>query len=184
MTGRIPHDAFSFYVSLGPERSYQAVADKYEVSKTAVTRYAVQHKWAERLDAIEKKARENSDQRLQETIEQLNERHLKVLKIIEHKALEALRTLPMDSAMDAVRALEITMRQTRLIRGEPTEHSAVEIVDLLQRQHSSWLLHPGTHEDWGDPVAPTNPSDAVPGEDDTASDDGTSEPLEDADDEP
>ena len=34
---KIPPDAFDFYFSLGPPRSYQAVADKYGVTKRAVT---------------------------------------------------------------------------------------------------------------------------------------------------
>ena len=34
---KLPHDAFSYYVSLGPGRSYTQVATKYGVSKRAVT---------------------------------------------------------------------------------------------------------------------------------------------------
>ena len=47
MTKRIPDDAFSFYASLGPTRSYQAVADRYWVSKRAVVKHAAKEKWAE-----------------------------------------------------------------------------------------------------------------------------------------
>ena len=36
MTRRIPDDAFEYYVSLGPDRSYQSVADHYEVTKRGV----------------------------------------------------------------------------------------------------------------------------------------------------
>lgn len=153
MSARIPADAFDFYASLGMARSYQAVAEKYGVSKQAVTKHAVQHRWAERLTAIEQRARERSDQKLQETIEELNERHLKMLRIIETKALEALRVMPLDSAMDAVRALEISMRQTRLIRGEPTDHTTVDVVDLIRREHSDWLLRPGGEGECWDELA-------------------------------
>lgn len=153
MSAKIPADAFDFYASLGVARSYQAVAEKYGVSKQAVTKHAVQHKWAERLTEIERKARANSDQKLQESIEELNERHLKFLKVIEVKALEALRVMPLESAMDAVKALEISMRQTRLIRGEPTDHTTVDVVDLIRREHSDWLLRPGGEGERWDELA-------------------------------
>ena len=40
MTRKIPDDAFEFYVGLGPNRSYEAVAEHYDVNKRSVTRCA------------------------------------------------------------------------------------------------------------------------------------------------
>ncbi len=37
MSGKIPPDALEYYLVLGPDRSYQKVADHYGVSKRAVT---------------------------------------------------------------------------------------------------------------------------------------------------
>lgn len=139
MAKRIPTDAFDHYVSLGAERSYAAVATHFGVSRQALTRYAVQHKWAERLATIEREARARSDQRLVETIEELNSRHLRVLRVIEAKSLDALRALPLDSAMDAVRALDIVMRQTRLIHGEPTDRTSIEIEDKMKEEARRWM---------------------------------------------
>ena len=56
-----------------------------------------------------------------ESLEGMNLRHLKSLKIIQGKALEALRTMPLSTAMEAVRALDMAIRQERLIRGFTTE---------------------------------------------------------------
>ena len=61
MSGKIPSDAFEYYVSLGPGRSYRSVAEHYEVTKRAVTKHAAREGWAERLDKIEQEAREGSD---------------------------------------------------------------------------------------------------------------------------
>jgi len=79
---RIPPDAFDFYVGLGPERSYQLVADHYSVSKRAVTKLAVREDWAQRLSKIEIEARERSDSKLVETVEEMRSRHLKMVKAI------------------------------------------------------------------------------------------------------
>ena len=48
---KIPPDAFDFYFSLGPPRSYQAVANKYGVTKRAVTNLAGREDWQRRLAA-------------------------------------------------------------------------------------------------------------------------------------
>ena len=62
MSRKIPTDAFDHYFSMGPGRSYQAVADKYGVSKRAVTYAAKREEWPKRLMDIEQQAREKSDQ--------------------------------------------------------------------------------------------------------------------------
>ena len=53
---RIPPDAFFFYMSLGKDASYDAVAKRYGVSKRAVTRLAVKEKWQERVKELHQKA--------------------------------------------------------------------------------------------------------------------------------
>ena len=50
MSRRIPPEAFSHYVSLGPGRSYQAVAEHFGVSKRAIVARAKAEDWQERLD--------------------------------------------------------------------------------------------------------------------------------------
>jgi len=136
---KLPPDAFSFYVGLGPERSYQAVAKHYGVSKQSVTKLAVREDWQKRIESIEHKAQQGVDQRATETLELMNERHLKTLQVIQRKALEALRASPIESAMDAVRALEIGIRQERLVRGEPSERTAVGVEEVIRREYDRWL---------------------------------------------
>jgi len=45
MARKIPADAFDYYASLGPDRSYRAVAERYGVSKRAVTKHAAAEGW-------------------------------------------------------------------------------------------------------------------------------------------
>lgn len=139
MKRRIPIEAFQFYVSLGAGRSYQAVADKYGVSKTAVVNCAEKEQWQERLVNVEREARQRSDQRAIETIEAMNARHLKTMQVIQGKALEALRVISLDSAIDAVRALDMSIRHERLIRGEPSERTAVSVEDTIRKHYERWM---------------------------------------------
>ena len=97
MTGKIPSDAFEYYVSLGPGRSYRAVAEHYEVTKRAVTKHAGREGWAERLDKIEQEARDDSDMRLIEVLRETHERHLKTVRAMQARALAALKQYPLAS---------------------------------------------------------------------------------------
>jgi len=135
---RLASDAFEYYVGLGAARSYQSVAAHYGVSKQTVTTHATRDKWQERLAAIEAKARESGEKRAIETLEELNERSLKMWMAVEKRALEALRNYPMASAMDAVRSLDIAGRNVRLIRGEPTERTE-NVETIVRREYERWM---------------------------------------------
>ena len=140
MSGRIPPDAFEFYVSLGPDRSYERVAAQFGVSKRAVTKAAARQRWQQRVAELERKARESAEQKALESLEGMNLRHLKALKIVQGKALEALRSMPLSTAMEAVRALDMAIRQERLIRGEPSDRTAISIEEVIRREYERWML--------------------------------------------
>ncbi len=152
MKRRIPLDAFEFYVGLGAGRSYQAVAAKFKVSKTAVVKLAEREHWQQRLQKVERDAHDRSEKRAVESLEAMNARHLKTLQVIQGKALEALRVMSIDSAIDAVRALDLSIRQERLIRGEPTDRAAIDIEQVIRREYERWMVRDvarvgGRHDD-------------------------------------
>ena len=151
MNRKIPPDAFSHYFSLGPTRSYQAVAEHYKVSKRAVTAMAEREGWQGRLTELEKQARTKTDEKVVETLEEMNVRHLKVLRYIQSKAIEALKSMPIDSAMDAVRAFGLTLDRERTIRGEPSDHSQVDIAQVTRDEMRRLLTT--------DPVGTNGPDD-------------------------
>ena len=140
MTRKIPPDAFSYYVGLGLDRSYQALADHYGVSKQAVVKAAKRERWQERLAEIERKAQEGADQRAVDNLEVMNGRHLKTLQVIQARALEALKTMPLASAMEAVRALDMCITKERLVRGEPSDRTAVSVEDAIRREYDRWMV--------------------------------------------
>ena len=140
MSAKIPPDAFQFYVALGPGRSYAAVAEKYNVTKRAVTKHAARENWQERVREIERKARRASEEKAIETLEQMNDRHLKSLRVIQGKALEALKAMPLNTAMEAVRALDLAIRQERVVRGEPGDRTATTVEETIRGEYERWMV--------------------------------------------
>ena len=143
MAKRLPPEAFTYYVGLGPERSYLAVAEHFGVSKQSVTRAAAREDWQPRLADIERRARESTDQKAAESLEAMNDRHLKTLRVIQSKALEALKSQSLTSAMDAVRALDMCISKERLVRGEPSDRTAISVEDVIRRQYDRWMTNGG-----------------------------------------
>lgn len=139
MTRKIPSDAFSFYFGLGTGRSYQAVADRFDVSKQAVVKHARKERWQERLEKLEAEAQERANDAALESLDAMNQRHLKTLQAITGKAIEALRSHPLASGMEAVRALVLAIDKERVIRGEPSERGQVDIEAVIKREYESWL---------------------------------------------
>jgi len=149
MVNRIPPDAFNFYASMGPERSYQAVADEYGVTKRAVTRRAARESWTERLEKIEREARERSDRKLSETLEEVRNRHLLTLKAMHSKALSALRQYPLNSAMEGIRAAGLAIKLERLVFGEATERAEVSVEEVIKKEYEL-LMEDDEEEEGGD----------------------------------
>ena len=137
---KLPGEAFDYYAGLGSDRSYQAIADHYGSSKRAVTDLAKRERWQERLHKIEQEARQRAEERLVESLEQMNERHLKTLQVIQRKALETLRSMDLSSAMEAVRALELCINKERLIRGEPSDRTELSVEHAIRREYERWLV--------------------------------------------
>ncbi len=156
MNRKIPPDAFEFYHSLGPRRSHQAVADEYGVTKRAVTDFAKRERWSKRLEAIEREAREQSDKKIAETLEEIRSRHLKTLRAMNARALSALQQFPLTSGMEAMRAAEMVIKLERLIVGEPSERTEVGIEEITRLEVARFLEVAGDGDDGedGDEEAP------------------------------
>lgn len=147
MTRKIPLDAFTQYWTLGPDRSYQSVADHYGVSKRAITKVALKENWQAKIAELERKAHEAAEEKMVEDLEQMTARHVKVCKLIQRKALEALKSMPLSTAIEAVRALDLSIKQERLIRGEPTDRTALSVEDVIRREYDRWMVTTDTGED-------------------------------------
>ena len=106
----------------------------YGVSKRAVVNVATQERWQEQVAELERKARQATNEKALETLEEMNERHLKLLKVVQAKALEALRQYPLKTATAAVRALDSSIRQERVVRGEPSDRTATSVEETIRSE--------------------------------------------------
>lgn len=146
MTGKLPFDAFEHYLALGADRSYKAVADHFGVSKRSVTKRATKENWQDRIAELERKAHDAAEKRAFETLKQMAIRHIRICKTIQKKALENLQAVPLMTAMEAVRALNISLKQERLARGEPTERTA-NVEEVIKKEYTRWLTGPEEDSD-------------------------------------
>ncbi len=137
---KIPPDAFDFYFSLGPVRSYQAVADEYGVTKRAVTKLATKERWQDQMATLERKAREKSDEGKVDALQASHEQRLKALRMVLGKGIEGLRQMTIDSPGDAVRAIGLAVREIRVELGEPSDRTAVSIEDTIRREYDRWMV--------------------------------------------
>jgi Zn-dependent peptidase ImmA (M78 family) len=112
---KIPADAFRQYVELGDGRSYEKLAQKIGVSKRSIVVRATSEKWQEQLRGLEARAKAEALKRLELDAASVHERHVKAMRVVQARALEVLRVTPLDSAIDAVRALALAQREERAL---------------------------------------------------------------------
>jgi len=114
---KLPDNSLCEYLAMGPGKSYEALARRYGVSKRAVVKKAHREGWQDRIAEAEEAARKSTVARAAESIGALNDRHLRTVRMIEARALEALKNNPLHSGMDAIRALAIALKEERSLLG-------------------------------------------------------------------
>ena len=139
MSRKIPPEAFHFYAEMGVERSYQAVADQYGVSKVAVVKRAKKENWQARLRELEGRAREEADKKAVDSLEVVHARQLKASRYLQARAVEAMTGLPPEKAIKAASALNIGWKHELLLLGEPTERQA-NVEEITKREMARWLV--------------------------------------------
>ena len=139
MNKRLPPDAFNFYVALGSTRSHKAVADHYQVHKRTVVRTADRENWTDRLVAVEKEARETSDKHLAKDLAEQTLRHRKMLTAMASRAARALQEFPLTSGMEGIKAAALVIKLERLLSGESTERTALDIEQVVRREYQELM---------------------------------------------
>jgi len=137
---KLPTEAFDHYVSLGLERSYQAVADRYGVSKVAVVNRAKAEDWQGRLKKIDAEARSRSEKKAVEDLEAVRDRQLKATRLVQTRALEAIRSLPPDRAVKAAAVLNIAWKHELLLLGEPLDRTEMSVEEVTREEMRKWLI--------------------------------------------
>ena len=139
MNRKLGEGAFAYYASLGTARSYERVAERFQTTKRAVSKAAKREGWPARVVELDRVARQKLEANAVESIEEMSDRHIKMARVIQSRALETLKSIPLNSAMNAVRALNLAIEIERITRGEPTERQAVSVEEVIRREYSRWL---------------------------------------------
>ncbi len=131
---RLPSDAFERFLALGPARSYSQLARSLGVSKRSVVARASREGWQARIAAIEDKARRDHDAKASEDVAAIDEKHVRMARAIQARALESLRNSPLGNGATAVRALDIAIRIEREILGRASADAKVGpgLAELLE----------------------------------------------------
>ncbi|MCC6808692.1 MAG: hypothetical protein IT381_14805 [Deltaproteobacteria bacterium] len=106
MKRKIPEEAFAYYAALGRRRSFQAIAERYGVTRQAVSKRAYRECWDIQVARLDEAAQAITKEDLLRLRCDTYERHTKMWTAVQGKALEALRDKPFRHGLDAVRALE------------------------------------------------------------------------------
>lgn len=109
--GQLSGDAFGYYVSLGPRRTYRAVAKHYGVSKRTVSARAASEGWQQRIRDLEQKARAAADAEALELLRKNGSQHL----AYQAELQAALRDVLTPERM---RALVTVLIKTALQKGD------------------------------------------------------------------
>ena len=130
---RVPSNAYDVYLEMGEGRSYQALADHFEVSKTAIVKRAKKEKWRERIARLEEEARKRVEEQAIDEMQLVRERQLKGSRLLQSRALQVLKDEPPARGIRAAAALNIAWKHELLILGEPTERQA-SVEEVIKRE--------------------------------------------------
>jgi uncharacterized protein YdaU (DUF1376 family) len=136
---KIPPDAYAFYLGLGPGRSYQAVAERYVVTKRAVAFCADRENWQKRIREEESKLREKAEKQAAESNKTVRQGQLKVLRFIQGKAIEALKDMSITSAVDAAKVYTLALDKERQLLGDSGDENP-SVVEQITRDEVRNLL--------------------------------------------
>lgn len=138
MGRKIPDDAYEDYLALGTERSYQALAERYGVSKTAIVQRAKREGWQERIENLQRESQKRAESQVLDEMDKIRERQLAEARFLQHRALKALQDADPSKCGQLANALNIAWKHELLLLGEPTDRQAT--VEEVMRQEMRDLL--------------------------------------------
>ena len=129
--GRMPSDSFERFMGLGPQRTYQKLADALGVSKRSVVRRARRDAWQTRLAKIAVEVQVKTDAKLADDGADVNARHLKTLRLLQARALQGLASLPLRSGTDCARILDMAIKAERSVLGKDKPERGTTLEELV-----------------------------------------------------
>ncbi len=133
---------FAAWVSAGNSRSLTLTASQAGVSPSDLISHAKKFGWQQKLVGILNRARAHNEDALVETIVDLNNRHLKLLRLMGKKAEQFLTAFPIDKPADAIKAAMLSIEGERTILGigDKTEDVASVLARRLEEAQKTKKL--------------------------------------------
>ncbi len=147
MKKALPADAFSYFAALGPGRTHQAVAEKFDVNIRTVQRAAKAEGWPARLETVQKEARQVADKALVEDLAEMQMRHRKLLRAMASRAARAMNEFPLTNGMQAIKAAEMVIKLELVLAGESEETASTNVEEIIKREFALLM----TTEDEAEP---------------------------------
>lgn len=110
-------ELFVSWVGLGQGRNIATVAKNAAVPTTELVAHAKKFGWHTRLTGLVKGAEKKTMELMEETIAQVNLRHVNRLREMQTKAYQALENMVIDKPADAIRLLTEATKMERDILG-------------------------------------------------------------------
>lgn len=120
---------FVAWVGLGQGRNIATVAKNAGVPTTELVGHAKKFEWHKRLQGIVKKSEQRTLDLMEETIAQVNLRHVNRLRKMQEKAYDVLANAVIDKPADAIRLLLASTAMEREILGvKDQQNDAVSVL--------------------------------------------------------
>jgi len=80
-------------------------------------------------------------------MEEVRDRHLMTIRAMHARALTALKQYPITSAMDGIRAAELTVKLERLVLGESSERTEMTVERVTREEIDRLLVNDDAPEE-------------------------------------
>jgi hypothetical protein len=83
---------------------------------------------------------------MRSTIEATYEQHMKALRMVFAKGVQALNRMVLETPAEALKAIQLAIREMRVALGEPTDRTAVSVEETIRREYERWMVATGGDE--------------------------------------
>lgn len=141
-TRKLPAGAepFEFFVSLGSERSFKKVADRWDVDAAQVTRRAQRERWLERLQQqVEPQVQAKAMEAIVTTLAEFRVKQVQVGAELVRRGLEALERLQIVETKDALAAVKLGAELQSRAFDAPAKKVEISVEHTLRERFERFI---------------------------------------------
>jgi hypothetical protein len=127
-------EAFEFYATMGPTRSFRSVSEKFQVSRPAIRKHAVAERWDERVTEIDNRLAAKREAKAERTLEGFQTDAVD----LGHVLLEQLRAAVESGVPPKPSDFKGIVQALQLLYGEATSRPAMhEVTQAWSLAHTA-----------------------------------------------